>query len=132
MADAPNSKTSLAAELDRLRRRVAELEASAVSHQRAEQQLESDARLSEAALRRSQDTAQAVLESASEGIVLIDTAGRITLVNAAAERMFGYPRSALLGEPLETLLPGPGSPSSRTACSTGSRSTPCTMARAML
>jgi len=105
VADAPNSKTSLAAELDRLRRRVAELEASAVSHQRAEQQLESDARLSEAALRRSQDTAQAVLESASEGIVLIDTAGRITLVNAAAERMFGYPRSALLGEPLETLLP---------------------------
>ena len=105
MADTPNSKTSLGAELDWLRRRVAELEASAAEHQRAERQLEHDARLSEAALRRSQDTAQAVLESATEGIVLIDTAGRITLVNAAAERMFGYARSALLGEPLEVLLP---------------------------
>jgi signal transduction histidine kinase len=30
--------------------------------------------------------AQAVLESATEGIVLIDRSGRITLVNAAGER----------------------------------------------
>jgi PAS domain S-box-containing protein len=105
VADTPNSKTSLGAELDRLRRRVAELEASAAEHQRAEQQLERDARQSEAALRQSEDTAQAVLESASEGIVLIDTTGHITLVNAAAERMFGYTRSALLGQPLEILLP---------------------------
>jgi PAS domain S-box-containing protein len=105
VADAQSSKTSLAAEIDRLRRRVAELEASAADHQRAEQQLERDARLKEAALRRSEDTARAVLESASEGIILIDTTGRITLVNAAAERMFGYPRRELLGEPLEILLP---------------------------
>ncbi len=105
MADAPNSKTSLAAEIDRLRRRVAELEASAAEHQRAEQQLERDARLKEAALRWSEDTARAVLETASEGIILINTTGRITLVNTAAERMFGYPRSELLGEPLEILLP---------------------------
>ena len=105
MAETPNSKTSLGAEIDRLRRRVAELEASAAEHQRAEQQLARDARQSEAALRQSEDTAQAVLESASEGIVLIDTAGHITLVNAAAERMFGYTRSALLGQPLEILLP---------------------------
>jgi PAS domain S-box-containing protein len=95
----------LSAEVDRLRRRVAELEASTAGHQRAEQQLEHDARLSEAALRHSEDTARAVLESASEGIILIDATGRITLVNTAAERMFGYPRSALLGEPLEILLP---------------------------
>ena len=84
---------------------MVELEASAAEHQRAEQQLERDARLKEAALRRSEDTAQAVLESASQGIILIDATGRITLVNAAAERMFGYPRRDLLGETLETLLP---------------------------
>jgi PAS domain S-box-containing protein len=105
VADAPNSKTPLAAEIDRLRRRVAELEASAADHQRAEQQLEREARLKEAALRRSENTARAVLESASEGIILIDATGRITLVNTAAERMFGYPRRELLGEPLEILLP---------------------------
>jgi PAS domain S-box-containing protein len=46
-----------------------------------------------------------VLESASEGIILIDAAGRITLVNAAAERMFDYARAELLGQPLEILLP---------------------------
>ena len=88
-----------------MRRRVAELEAAAAEHQRAEHQLERDARLKEAELRLSQDTARAVLESASEGIILIDTTGRITLVNTAAERMFGYSRAELLGEPLEILLP---------------------------
>jgi PAS domain S-box-containing protein len=105
MAEALNSNILLVAENERLRRRVAELEASAVEHQRAEQQLERDARLSEAALRLSEDTARAVLESASEGIILIGPAGRISLVNAAAERMFGYPRAELLGQPLEILLP---------------------------
>ena len=49
--------------------------------------------------------AQAVLESATEGIILIDRSGRITLVNAAGERMFGYPRAELLGRSLEILLP---------------------------
>jgi len=105
MDDRPKHSASLATEVDRLRRRVAELEASTVEHQRAEHQLERDAQLSEAALQLSQDTARAVLESASEGIILIDATGRITLVNAAAERMFGYPRSEVLGEPLEILLP---------------------------
>jgi PAS domain S-box-containing protein len=101
----PESTTSLAAELARLRQRVAELEATAAHHQHAEQRLEDDARNFRAALDRSEATARALLESASEGIVLIDRAGRITLVNAAAERMFGYPRSELLGQSLEILLP---------------------------
>ena len=105
MAENPSTNTLLTAENERLRRRVAELEASATEHQRAEQQLERDARLSEVARRRSEDTARAVLESASEGIVLIGPAGQISLVNAAAERMFGYPRAELLGQPLEILLP---------------------------
>jgi PAS domain S-box-containing protein len=103
--DRLESTESLAAEIARLRRRVAALEATAADHQRAEQRLEQDARISQAALRQSEATAHAVLESASEGIILIDPAGRITLVNAAAERMFGYARSELLGRPLETLLP---------------------------
>jgi PAS domain S-box-containing protein len=103
--DGPIRPAARDAELERLRRRLAELEASAAEHLRAEQQLARNARLSEAALRRSEDTARAVLESASEGIILIDAAGRITLVNAAAERMFEYPRAELLGQPLEILLP---------------------------
>ena len=105
MDQSPESTASLAAELARLRQRVAELEATAVDHRHAEQRLEDDARSFRAALDRSEATARALLESASEGIVLIDRAGRITLVNAAAERMFGYPRSELLGQSLEILLP---------------------------
>jgi PAS domain S-box-containing protein len=59
----------------------------------------------EAALRKSEALAQAVLASATEGIILIDAGGRIIVVNPAAERMFGYDRGDLLGQPLEVLLP---------------------------
>ena len=48
---------------------------------------------------------EALLESATEGIILIDAGGRITVVNRAAEQMFGYPRTELLGQTLELLLP---------------------------
>jgi len=58
-----------------------------------------------AALKKSEATGHALLQSASEGIVLINASGRITLVNAAAERMFGYDRAELVGQTLEVLLP---------------------------
>jgi PAS domain S-box-containing protein len=103
--EGPNRPGARDAELERLRRRVAELEKSATAHLRTEEELTREARLSEAALRRTENMARAVLESASEGIVLIDATGRITLVNAAAERMFDYPRAGLLGQSLEILLP---------------------------
>jgi PAS domain S-box-containing protein len=59
----------------------------------------------EMALRRSEALAQAILESASEGIILIDAGGRMIVVNPATERMFGYDRGDLLGRHLEVLLP---------------------------
>ncbi|HEX9818419.1 MAG TPA: ATP-binding protein [Methylomirabilota bacterium] len=59
----------------------------------------------EAALHKSEALAQAVLESASDAIILIDAGGRITVVNPTAERMFGYDRGDLLGQSLEILLP---------------------------
>jgi len=61
--------------------------------------------LAEVALRRSEGTSRAFLESASEGIVVADAAGRIVLVNAKTEEMFGYRRAELLGQPVEMLLP---------------------------
>jgi PAS domain S-box-containing protein len=105
MADGDPAQEQLVAELATLRRRVRELEAAAADHRRTEQQLASDARVSLAALRRSEATAQAILESASEGIILVDGSGRITLVNAAALRMFGYDHGSLIRQPLEILLP---------------------------
>jgi PAS domain S-box-containing protein len=105
MADGDQTGEPLAAELTRLRRRLSELEKAAADHQRTEQRLASDAQVSLAALRRSEATAQAILESAFEGILLVDTSGRITLANAAALRMFGYDHAELIGQPLEILLP---------------------------
>ncbi|GIE27281.1 hypothetical protein Ait01nite_003260 [Actinoplanes italicus] len=48
---------------------------------------------------------QGLLEAAPDAIVGVAADGRITLVNAQAERLFGYPRTELLGQPIETLVP---------------------------
>ncbi|BDU16450.1 ATP-binding protein [Lysobacter auxotrophicus] len=48
---------------------------------------------------------RALLEAAPSAILLIDEAGRICLLNAEVERMFGYAREELLGRDLERLLP---------------------------
>jgi PAS domain S-box-containing protein len=44
-------------------------------------------------------------EAAPDALLVIDEAGDIMFVNAHAERLFGYPRSQLLGRHYEILLP---------------------------
>ena len=46
-----------------------------------------------------------VVESAPNGFVMVDQAGRIVLVNSQTEKMFGYTRDELLGRPVEMLVP---------------------------
>ena len=46
-----------------------------------------------------------LVEAAPDAIVVIDQAGRIVLVNAQAETLFGYRREELLGQSVETLVP---------------------------
>jgi PAS domain S-box-containing protein len=46
-----------------------------------------------------------VVEMAPDATVVTDRMGRITLVNRQAEVLFGYPRTELLGQPVEVLLP---------------------------
>ena len=46
-----------------------------------------------------------VVESAPNAILLVNQQGTITLVNAQAERLFGYAREDLLGQPIEALVP---------------------------
>jgi PAS domain S-box-containing protein len=65
----------------------------------------SRSRRSDEAHRRMEARAEALLEAASEGIVIVDRAGRIASVNAKAESLFGYTRPEMLGRALEILLP---------------------------
>ena len=46
-----------------------------------------------------------LLEAAPDAMVCADSGGRIVLVNAQAERLFGYPREELAGQPVEILVP---------------------------
>jgi PAS domain S-box-containing protein len=45
------------------------------------------------------------LEAAPTGMLMVDRAGRISLVNAQAERMFGYSRQELIGQSVDMLVP---------------------------
>jgi len=49
--------------------------------------------------------ASGLLEAAPDAIVGVGHDGVIVLINAQAERLFGYARSELLGQPLELLIP---------------------------
>ena len=59
----------------------------------------------EAALRKSEQHLRQVVESAPNAIVMIAATGVIEMINAQAERMFGYSRNELLGQPIEMLVP---------------------------
>jgi PAS domain S-box-containing protein len=65
----------------------------------------SEHRHTEAALRASETKLRQVLESAADAIIICDERGRILIANGQAERLFGYTRCELLGQPVERLVP---------------------------
>lgn len=46
-----------------------------------------------------------LLESAPDGIVVVDSEGKIAIVNSQTERLFDYKRDELIGKPIEILVP---------------------------
>ncbi|HYW58325.1 MAG TPA: PAS domain-containing sensor histidine kinase [Polaromonas sp.] len=46
-----------------------------------------------------------MLDSAMDGIITVDHTQRVVLYNRAAEKMFGWPRASVLGQPLDRLIP---------------------------
>jgi methyl-accepting chemotaxis protein len=55
--------------------------------------------------RAAEQLSQRLLEAAPDGVVVVNASGRIAVLNEAAERLFGYARSELIGQPIEALVP---------------------------
>ncbi|MDE2184258.1 MAG: PAS domain S-box protein [Alphaproteobacteria bacterium] len=59
----------------------------------------------EEAQRRLTDQAHLLTEAAPNAMIMVDDEGRITLVNSQTEKLFGYRREELRGQPVEILVP---------------------------
>jgi PAS domain S-box-containing protein len=55
--------------------------------------------------RQAEERFRQVVEASPSGLVMVDAAGTIALVNAEIERLFGYRREELVGQPIEMLVP---------------------------
>src|SRR5829696_5081494 len=51
------------------------------------------------------DALREILQSMSEGIIMVDESGKIAVTNPVAEQLFGYKKNELNGMQLEALLP---------------------------
>jgi PAS domain S-box-containing protein len=56
-------------------------------------------------LQESDQQFRAMLESSPDGVVISDEDGKIVLVNSQTERLFGYARQEIIGQPVEILVP---------------------------
>ena len=73
----------------------------------ANQKLETQAGVRAADLRDVNERLRSIIDSAVDGIIVIDVKGRIEAFNRGAERLFGYPESEVLGRNVNMLMPSP-------------------------
>jgi PAS domain S-box-containing protein len=62
-------------------------------------------RLETSSLQASSERCRDIIELAPDALLAVDSDGRIMLINQQTERMFGYAREELLGQPIEALIP---------------------------
>src|SRR6185503_14354794 len=58
-------------------------------------------------MNRTQEFLRSLVESAVEGIIVIDAEGLVQSFNPAAERLFGYRADEVLGRNVNMLMPSP-------------------------
>jgi PAS domain S-box-containing protein len=56
--------------------------------------------------KKTEERFQLVVEASPSAMMMVGSDGLITLVNTQTEKLFGYKRQELLGQPMETLIPG--------------------------
>ena len=61
----------------------------------------------ESALRDREERLRAIVETAVDGIIIIDRAGTVGEMNRAAERLFGYEAREVVGQNVKMLMPAP-------------------------
>ncbi|MGA1791996.1 MAG: sensor histidine kinase [bacterium] len=95
MKNEVKSYSELIAEMERMRRRVAELEI-----------LEAEQKRKEKSIKKSKNRLRTIIDASKDAMIAIDQKGLMTIFNPAAERMFGRKKEDMIGQPLNCLMPG--------------------------
>ena len=74
---------------------------------RTNEDLETQVGARAADLRDANARLQSIIDSAVDGIIVIDAKGKIEAFNPGAERLFGYPASEVIGRNVSMLMPSP-------------------------
>ncbi len=88
-------------------RRLMDTQASLEEQRRAALSLAANAEEGRQRSEQAEARFKTLLEAVPDAMVIIDESSRMVLVNAQAERLFGYTRAELLGQPVEMLIPEP-------------------------
>ncbi len=86
---------------DQLEINARDLEDQAVEYEAQAVELEA----SQEQIKQTEAWYRGIVRSAPDGMLVVNESGRISLVNAHLEKMFGYTEGELLGQPMEILLP---------------------------